>query len=288
MTATEDAPHRGILKRLFFWLKGNIRTNKPADIKQAIHRLVDEGEEKGVFDEEQGEMLESIFEFKDTSAKEVMIPRTDIVGVEVKTPILEVIRLAVGRGHSRIPIFEGHLDHIIGILHVKDLLKYWGEKEVSLHQIMRSPFFVPETKKIGDLLKDFRNRRFHMAIVLDEYGGTSGLVTVEDIVEEILGEIQDEHDVEEQKIIRIDASTVLADGRLDVKELGEYFKVEIPEEKFESVGGLIIYIAGKVPKTGETITFRNLEFTVKSANDRRIQKVRVRKLDGENLEAIQV
>lgn len=288
MTTVEDAPGRGIFKRLLSRLKGNTRTNIPADIKQAIHRLIDEGEEKGVFDEKQGEMLESIFKFKDTSAKEVMIPRTDIVGMEVKTPILEVIRLAVDMGHSRIPIFEGHLDHILGILNVKDLLKYWGEKEVSLRQIMRPPFFVPETKKIGDLLKDFRNRRFHMAIVLDEYGGTSGLVTVEDIVEEILGEIQDEHDVEEQKIVRIDASTVLADGRLDVKELEEYFRVEIPEEKFESLGGFIIYIAGKVPKSGETIKFRNLEFTVKSANDRRIQKVRIRKLDGENLEAIQV
>lgn len=275
---TEDESDKGIWKGLFSWLRGKSRKGVPPDIEAAIHQLIDAGEEKGVIHEDEGEMIESIFEFRDTAAREIMVPRTDMVAIDSKAPILQVIQLIRDKGHSKIPVYENNLDNILGILHVKDLLKYWGQLDISLNQIIRPPIFIPETKKVGDLLRDLRGNKASIAIVLDEYGGTSGLVTIEDIVEEIVGEIQDEHDIEEQRIIEIDANTAVADGRLDVKELEHHFDAEIPEGRFESLGGFITHILGKVPKVNETIRFRNLEFTIESADERRIQRVRIKKV----------
>lgn len=276
---SKDESDKGTWKGLFSWLRGKGRKEVPSDIEEAIHQLIDAGEEKGVINEHEGEMIESIFEFRDTAAREIMVPRTDMVAIDSKTPISQVIQLIMDKGHSRIPVYENNLDNILGILHVKDLLKYWGQLDISLSQIIRPPFFIPETKKVGDLLRDLKSNKSSMAIVLDEYGGTSGLVTIEDIVEEIVGEIQDEHDIEEQRIIEIDANTVVADGKLDVEELERHFEVEIPEGRFESVGGFITHILGKVPKVNETIRFRNLEFTIESADERRIQRVRMKKVE---------
>jgi len=275
---TEDESDKSTWKGLFSWLRGKDRKEVPSDIEAAIHQLIDAGEEKGVIHEDEGEMIESIFEFRDTAAREIMVPRTDMVAIDSKAPISQVIQLIGDKGHSRIPVYENNLDNILGILHVKDLLKYWGRSDISLSQIIRPPFFIPETKKLGDLLKDLRGNKSSIAMVLDEYGGTSGLITIQDIVEEIVGEIQDEHDVEEQRITEVDANTVVADGRLDVEELEHHFDVEIPEGRFESVGGFITHILGKVPKVNETIMFRNLEFTIESADERRIQRVRIKKL----------
>ncbi|HIC92416.1 MAG TPA: HlyC/CorC family transporter [Syntrophaceae bacterium] len=274
---TEHRSDKGSLKGLFSWLRGKGRKGVPSDIEAAIHQLIDVGEEKGVIHEDEGEMIQSIFEFRDTAAKEIMVPRTDMVAIDSKAPISQVIQLIVDKRYSRIPVYENDLDHILGILHVKDLLRYWGNLDISLDQIMRPPFFIPETKKVGDLLKDLRNNKSSIAIILDEYGGTSGLVTIEDIVEEIVGEIQDEHDIEEQRIIEVDANTVVADGRVDVEELEHHFDVEIPQGRFESVGGFITHILGKVPKVNETIRFRNLEFTIESADERRIKRVRIKR-----------
>jgi len=275
---TEDESDKSTWKGLFSWLRGKGRKEVPSDIEAAIHQLIDAGEEKGVIHEDEGEMIESIFEFRDTAARKIMVPRTDMVAIDSKAPISQVIQLIGDKGHSRIPVYENNLDNILGILHVKDLLKYWGRSDISLSQIIRPPFFIPETKKLGDLLKDLRGNKSSIAMVLDEYGGTSGLITIQDIVEEIVGEIQDEHDVEEQRITEVDANTVVADGRLDVEELEHHFDVEIPEGRFESVGGFITHILGKVPKVNETIMFRNLEFTIESADERRIQRVRIKKL----------
>ena len=275
---TEDESDKSTWKGLFSWLRGKGRKEVPSDIEAAIHQLIDAGEEKGVIHEDEGEMIESIFEFRDTAARKIMDPRTDMVAIDSKAPISQVIQLIGDKGHSRIPVYENNLDNILGILHVKDLLKYWGRSDISLSQIIHPPFFIPETKKLGDLLKDLRGNKSSIAMVLDEYGGTSGLITIQDIVEEIVGEIQDEHDVEEQRITEVDANTVVADGRLDVEELEHHFDVEIPEGRFESVGGFITHILGKVPKVNETIMFRNLEFTIESADERRIQRVRIKKL----------
>lgn len=275
---TEDESDKSTWKGLFSWLRGKGRKEVPSDIEAAIHQLIDAGEEKGVIHEDEGEMIESIFEFRDTAARKIMVPRTDMVAIDSKAPISQVIQLIGDKGHSRIPVYENNLDNILGILHVKDLLKYWGRSDISLSQIIHPPFFIPETKKLGDLLKDLRGNKSSIAMVLDEYGGTSGLITIQDIVEEIVGEIQDEHDVEEQRITEVDANTVVADGRLDVEELEHHFDVEIPEGRFESVGGFITHILGKVPKVNETIMFRNLEFTIESADERRIQRVRIKKL----------
>lgn len=278
----EGDSDKGPWKRFLHWLRGKSAEEVSSNnIEEAIYNLIDAGEEEGVIDEEEGEMIQGIFELRDTAAKEIMVPRVDMVCIDSKTPIDQILQLIMDKGYSRIPVYEDNLDNILGILHVKDLLKYWGQEDVVIDQILRQPFFVPETRRVGALLKDLRAKKSSIAVVLDEYGGTSGLVTVEDILEEIVGEIQDEHDVEEQKIISVDADTIVADGRLGVDELEHHFDIEIPEGKFESVGGLITQIAGKIPQANETIIFKNLEFIIQSADERRIQKVKIKKLSGE-------
>jgi magnesium and cobalt transporter len=221
-------------------------------------------------------MIQSILSFSDTLAREIMVPRTDAIIISADTQVEELLQLVIQEGHSRFPVHGGSIDNIIGILHVKDLLSCWSEDHLDLKDIVRTPYFIPETKKISHLLKELRDKKSHMAIVIDEYGGTAGLVTIEDIIEEIIGEIHDEHDNEDTLMVATDEGDLLVDARLEIEKLVEHFNLDVPKGNFESVGGFIISLLGRVPQPHETITHAPLEMTIESADARKIRKVRVR------------
>ena len=251
------------------------RSSHP-DIGKEIQQLIDAGEEEGLISEDEGEMIQSILSFRDTVAREIMVPRTDAVIVGADTSIEELLRIIIREGHSRLPVYADSIDNIIGILHVKDLLSFWREKQVDLEGILRTPYFIPETKKISHLLKELRDKKSHMAIVIDEYGGTAGLVTIEDIIEEIIGEIQDEYDAEEALMVPTADGDLLVDARLEIEKLAEHFKIQIPEGNFESVGGFIISLLGRVPQPEESVTHDSLEMIIESADARKIRKIRIK------------
>ena len=249
-------------------------------LEKDFQELIDQGEEQGLLTPEQGDMIQSIFEFKDTIVREIMIPRTEIIAVPGEASIQTIIDLMVKHGHSRIPIYKENLDNVTGLLHVKDLLPYWGQSAAqSLPQeVIRQPILVPETKKIVQLLKELRGQRFHMAVVLDEYGGTSGLVTMEDIIEEIIGEIEDEYDRRDPRLTLLEEGKVEVDARLEIEELERHFDLEIEDRDFESVGGFIIHLLERVPKAGEKIYYRDLEITVLEADNRRVRRLRIERM----------
>lgn len=271
-------------KGLSRWLKKALRRlsriDKPKDLEKEIQQLIDEGEERGLISEDEGEMIQGIFSFRDTVAREVMVPRTDTVAAPHESSVESLIALIVESGHSRIPIYQDSIDNIIGILHAKDLLQHWGKTDLDLRAILRPPYFIPESKKISEVLRDLRHRKSHMAIVIDEYGGTAGVLTMEDIIEEIIGDIMDEYDAEENWLVEQEDGSILVDARLDVEELGDYLDMEFPEGKFESVGGFIISRLGRVPAVHEKVLFKNLEMIVEAADSRKVEKVRIRRREG--------
>jgi magnesium and cobalt transporter len=266
----------GLLKRLRQrWFPRRTIT-QPEDLEREIQNILDVGEERGLISRQEGELIESIFEFKDTLVREVMVPRLEIVGVERHTPLPQIISLVRECGHSRLPVFAGDIDHIKGILLAKDLLVFWQTPEETwdLSQVLRPAYFIPESKKISDLLRDLVERKAQIAIVIDEYGGTAGLITLEDILEEIVGEIYDEYDRMEPRLIPQEDASVLVDARLDVEELMDHFGLPRPEGKFESVGGLLIHLLGRVPQINDQVVVNDLELTVVAADERRAKQVR--------------
>lgn len=256
-------------------LRHRKKTSHP-ELQKEIQQLIDVGEEEGLLSEDEGEMMQSILSFRDTVAREIMVPRTDAVIVSGDTPIEELLQLVINKGHSRFPVYSENIDDIIGILHVKDLLSSWGEKHLELQDIVRTPYFIPETKKISHLLTELRDKKSHMAIVIDEYGGVAGLVTIEDIIEEIIGEIRDEYDDDEILMVTTDEGDLLVDARLEIEKLTEHFDLQVPKGNFESVGGFIISLVDRVPQPYETIVHSPLEMTIESADARKIRKVRIK------------
>ncbi len=252
------------------------------------------GESEEILEEEEREMIHGIFELESTVAREIMTPRTDMVYLDVSAKLSDVLTIVVEKGHSRIPVYEDNIDNIIGILHVKDLLQCWNEdeQEVNLSKtIRRPPLLVPETKKIDDLLQEFRLKRTHIAIVLDEYGGTAGLVTIEDIIEEIVGEIQDEYDEEERLFEELADGAYLLDARMPIGEVNDLLAINLPSEDSDSMGGFVINHLGHVPKEGETFlyddvrpsnengngaSYKNLQVSVIESDGRRISRVKVK------------
>ncbi|MCU0913525.1 MAG: hemolysin family protein [Planctomycetes bacterium] len=236
---------------------------------------------EGVVDEEEQEMIENVLELRDSTAGEIMTPRTDLVAVNLEADlptVLETIRTA---GHSRIPVYEGTIDSIIGLIYAKDLLAEIGRavREFHIRDRMREVYFVPETKPLRALLHEFQNQKLHLAVVLDEYGGTAGLVTLEDILEELVGPIADEYEEAPQASVRsLDANTIEVDARAYVDDLNDEYALNLPEdEDYDTVGGFIFSRLGYIPKTGEHFPYDNLTFTIASAEPRRIKRVRIRK-----------
>lgn len=236
---------------------------------------------EGVVDEEQQQMIESVLELSDTTADEIMTPRTDIVAVEVSSDLQTVLDIINSAGHTRVPVYEGNIDNIIGLIYAKDLLTEVGKTEADfrLRDKLRKAYFVPETKPLRSLLHEFQNQKLHIAIVLDEYGGTAGIVTLEDILEELVGEITDEYEEPTPKLVRkIDRSTIEADARTYVDDLNDEFELNLPEdEDYDTIGGFVFSHLGYVPKTGQTFDYKNLKFTITSAEARRIKRIKIQR-----------
>lgn len=264
---------RSLIRRLLF---GRPRVRSEEELQEVINA----SEQEGIINEEEGEMLHSIFEFGETMVREIMVPRTDMVCCSTEATVSEILKAIIASGHSRIPVYQGTTDRIVGLVYAKDLLKFWGspDEEVRLQTVMRTPFFVPETKKIEELLKEFRTRRMHMAIAIDEYGGTSGLVTIEDLLEEIVGDIKDEYDLEEEWLAAEEEGWTLVDCRLNIEDFATHFGVSIPKEKFDTVGGWLVDLLGRVPLQDEQMTASGLAVTVVECDERTLRKVRVRPL----------
>ncbi len=248
--------------------------------EEEIKTLVTAGEQEGIIEEEAREMIYSIFRLGEMITREIMVPRIDIVALEAESPLDEVLQTIVESGHSRIPIYEETIDHIIGILYAKDILaaQSRGNPTPSLETIIRPAYFVPESKRLDNLLREMQRNKVQMAIVVDEYGGVAGLVTLEDIVEEIVGEIQDEYDREEPQVIFEADGSHLFDGRIPLDDVQEYLHVPLPLDEADSLGGFIYNKLGRVPHPGEKLTYKGLQFEVVEVNGRRIRKVRVRPL----------
>jgi len=257
--------------------KGLFSGKPGANSEEELQELIDASELKGIIDEEEGDMLQSILELDETIVREIMVPRTSIVCCDREAPLSQVLQEIISSGHSRIPLYQDTNDNIIGFVYAKDLLKFWGKplEEISLNDILRPPYLVPESKNVSELLKEFRQRRVHIAIVIDEYGGTSGLVTIEDLIEEIVGEIRDEYDLEEEWLISEEDGSTLVDGRLNIEEFEEYFGLEVEREKFDTVGGYLVEYLGHVPANGEKIRIDGLVILIVSADPRAIRQLRV-------------
>ena len=260
---------------------GKTTPEGPFLTEDELKTMVKMGEEEGVIEEDEKEMIHSIFEFGDTIVKEVMVPRMDMACVEDTATAKDVLAIITEEGFSRVPVFEESVDNIVGIVYAKDLLKLNKTKEkmnVSVKKLMHPAYYIPETKKVNELLRELQKKRQHMTIVLDEYGGTAGLVTIEDLLEEIVGEIFDEYDLEEVLIEKVDENNVRVDARADLDEINEFLEINLPEEyEYETIGGFVYNLAGKVPAAGEKVEYENLVFTVETLLGRRISKILITK-----------
>ncbi len=252
--------------------------------EEEIRMLVDAGEEKGVIEESQKEMINNIFDFDDVPVSDVMTHRTEIEAVEITDKIEDVVKLSCENGYSRIPVYEDELDNIRGIIYVKDLLPYVGKSIPSgkkLSKLMREAEFVPESKRCGDLFTEMTEKRVQMMFVSDEYGAVSGLVTIEDLLESIVGNIQDEYDDEEEDIVQLDEKTFNFDGTTDIEEVEETLDIEIPEGEFDTLGGLIMSELDRMPEEKDEIVYLGYKFIVEEMDERRIDRVRIEKLPEE-------
>jgi CBS domain containing-hemolysin-like protein len=259
-------------------LGGKAQVRGPFVTEEELKMLVSVGEEEGVLEEEEREMIHGIFEMGDMLVRELMVPRTDLVAIEVNEPVEKAVELVTKHGHTRLPVYEGDLDHIVGVLYAKDLLRavVRGEQK-TLREIARKPFFTPESNKVQDVLRDLRKNRVHMAIVVDEYGGTAGAVTIEDILEEIVGPIHDEYDIgEEDEIQFISPNEVVLDGRVSVDDVNELLKLDIAADDYDTIGGYVQNQLGATPKVGATLKLGNSQLRVEAVQGSRIKKVRIR------------
>ena len=253
--------------------------------------LVNVGQEEGVFDESETEMINSIMEFDETYVKAIMVPRIDIVAVDVDDSINDVLRLIIDGGHSRIPAYEESIDNIVGILYAKDIFEHLNANfdELKVRELIRDAYYIPETKKVSDLLNELRLKKVHMAIILDEYGGTNGLVTIEDLIEEIIGDIQDEYDVEEDLIVMHSDNQLVADARAPIGDVEEAFDMELDEEILEdseadTIGGLAFEHLGGIPEVNDEVTVGRFLIRIINVSGRRITKVEVTLLPPEEEE----
>ena len=248
--------------------------------EEELRNIVELETEEGTIEAEEREMIESIFDFGETTVKEVMIPRIDMISAEITATPQELLELIQQSWHSRIPIYEERIDNIKGVVYVKDiLLNLATDQPWSIPEIMRAPYFVPETKTLDDLMAELKREKVHMAIVVGEYGGTSGLITMEDIIEEIVGEIQDEYDDEEPLFEWREGDEVLiADARIDIEDLNDVLHVELPQEGYETLGGFIFNALGHVPQTGENLEYDHLSIEILEVVGQRITRVKISKL----------
>ncbi len=260
-------------------LLGVSEVNRDTMSTEELKLLVERGGETGILEAEEEQMISAVMELGERRVHEVMVPRVDIVGVPVDTTLETLVDTIIQEGHSRIPVYEGSVDHIVGIVYAKDLLPYLKgtDQPPDIRSIMRTPVFVPESRSVDDLLHEFQRSKVHMGVVIDEYGGTAGVVTIEDLIEEIVGEIQDEYDVAEEPMLeRLSDDEARVDGRASVDDLAEVFDLELngaDSAEYDTVGGLVYHYVGGIPKVGDRVEVDGLTLTVESTDGRRVGKV---------------
>jgi putative hemolysin len=263
-------------------LAGGDRTAEPDQIEQSILDVVEEGQKEGVVDQQEREMIESVIEFRDTQVGQIMTARPEIVALDMRASLAEVKRTLEESGHSRIPVYDGTLDHIVGMLYARDLLKHLGlpPDQFNIRSAIRPAVFVPEVKPLRDLLRDFRQQKVHIAIVADEYGGTAGLVSIEDILEELVGEISDEHEpVEPSTFKRLDDHTADVDGRIYISDLNRLLDLNLPENAgYETLGGFVSVAMGRIPAEGSSFEQDGARYTITSAEPQKVNRVTIEKL----------
>jgi CBS domain containing-hemolysin-like protein len=258
---------------------GQVKHKGPFVTEEELRLLVTVGEEEGVLEEEETEMIHSIFEFADTTAREVMIPRIDMVTLANNMTVAEAVDLALEGGFSRIPVYQADsgIDEISGVLYTKDMLKQLreGHSSFPIRDLVRPAYFVPETKKLDDLLREMRQKRVHMVIVVDEYGSVAGLVTIEDLMEEIVGDIKDEYDREESLYEQVDDHEYIFDAKISIYDFNDLMDMRLADTDYETLGGFVYAQLDKIPSAGDVVTFEDLTFTVLATRGRRITKIRV-------------
>lgn len=247
------------------------------ELEREILNVVSEGELHGAVDEEEKEMIESVMELGDTRVEEIMTPRTEIVALGQDADLDQVLQMIRSKGYSRIPVYGGNIDRILGVLYAKDLLRRAEESPFDLEGLMRKPLYIPESKPVRELLREFQERKIHIAIVLDEYGGTAGLVTIEDILEELVGEITDEYETQAPvELNRIDEHTIEVDARMRIDDLNDRLDIRLPEDgDYETIGGFVFSTLGKIPKVGEQFDHQNIGIRVIAAEPRKITRLRL-------------
>jgi len=273
-------PIADLLVRLTQQVQQRLRVAERPLSPEELEALAELNGKASALSEAERALLASILEFSQTTVREIMVSRLDIVALPITATFGEALARIRSSGHSRLPLYAEHLDNIVGILYVKDLLPYLGKAELNQPldwaRLVRSPMFVPLSKKLDDLLRDFQRRKTHMAIVVDEYGGTAGLVTMEDVLEEIVGDIRDEHDEKEASLyVRLDAQTYRVDARINLDDLAELLGIALETESFdfETLGGLILHVLGQIPKPGDEITYGPLLLRVETVDNHRIGQV---------------
>ena len=266
--------HDGLVRRL----AGAAETT-PEEKQEEFLTGLEQRRMEGVVDREEQQMIENVLELSNSSADEIMTPRTDIVAVEVNSDLQTILETITTAGHTRVPVYKDNIDNIVGLIYAKDLLAEIGKnpEDFELRSKMRDAYFVPETKPLRVLLHEFQNQKLHIAVVLDEYGGTAGIVTLEDILEELVGEITDEYEeTPPEPIKKIDHNTIEVDARTYVDDLNDQFELNLPEdEDYDTIGGFVFTRLGYIPKTGESFDYENLKFTIASAEARRIKRIRI-------------
>jgi len=265
----------GLVKVANAIMPGKGLPHGPFITEREIRALAEVASEEEEIEEEEKELIHSIFEFGDTIVREVMVPRPDIVAIESDRALRDVQDIVLQHGFSRVPVFEDDLDNVIGLIYAKDVLKalHQGRSDMPLRDVVRTAHFVPEQKKVADLLREMQREKFHIAVVTDEYGSVSGLVTLEDLLEELVGEISDEYDREEPEMVELGEGVFRVDGKVAIDEVNELLDVELPDEEWDTVGGLMLGLLGSIPAEGEEVGFQNLVFRAEHVQGRRIAKV---------------
>jgi CBS domain containing-hemolysin-like protein len=269
------APTRALIGLANVLLPGRGLKQGPFVSEADLRSMAEVGHEEGSIEREEKELIHSIFEFGDTIVREVMVPRPDVVAIESDKTLRDVQAAVLQHGFSRIPVFTEDLDDVVGIVFAKDVLKalHQGKSDLPLRDVVREPHFVPESKKVADLLREMQQEKFHLSLVTDEYGSVSGIVTLEDLLEELVGEIADEYDTEEPELEEVSENVFRVDGKMSIDEVNEILDAELPDEEWDTVGGLMLGLMGSIPDEGEDVTFQNLTFRAERVNGRRIIKI---------------
>lgn len=283
------APVVWLLGRLLYWptraliglanvlLPGKGLAQGPFVSEESIRWMAEVGHEEGSIKEQEKELINSVFHFAETVVREVMKPRPDVVAVEESQPLRVAQDLMLKHGYSRMPVYRGDLDHIDGLLFAKDVLNalHQGRPDTPIRELVRPAEFVPESKRVGELLTEMQRRKFHIAVVTDEYGSVSGLVTMEDLLEELVGDISDEYDREETRIEELPDGSFRVNGRVSIDDVNEALDVELPQDEWDTVAGLMLGLAGEIPKEGQSVLFENIRLTAEKVVGRRIKSVLV-------------